>query len=437
MEDAKRSQSGAHRKLSAFVYLVSGVLGKASALALIPLYTRRLTIDEYGDWAIAQTLISLLPIVLSCGFISAVVRFYFEPHTSAANGFRFASAARWLVIVTVVNAAVVHSFVVYFKIRNVWIFSGYQFTLILWAAAGSAIAGVPYVVCRARQKPWQAAGWQSAQFAASIAAGLFFVGYQTRGYDGALIAAFVSSSAVGLAASAYIFAVLPAAPLKFKILTDAARFSVPFIPHYAFNQLQNVSDRWSMRIAGMGQLLAAYAVAVQLTVPANMVISAWNDAESPRQGEAYRTGGITALRQGFRRVVRMYLIVALIAVSLTAVFVLLAGHTIPASYGPSTKIALLLLGLVVVEAIYYPAASVCFYAGKPLQIPSITVGAGVVTLTLNLLLIPRFGLTGALVARAAAIALRSGSMVFVALAYVLQWREKTSTRPAGRLSVSE
>src|SRR5262245_14025817 len=60
------------------VYLAASILAKAGALVLIPLYTRKLSPDQYGDLVLAQVLVSILPTLLSWGLASAVGRFYFD-----------------------------------------------------------------------------------------------------------------------------------------------------------------------------------------------------------------------------------------------------------------------------------------------------------------------------------------------------------------------
>src|SRR5579862_8778204 len=96
----------------AVIYLIASVLAKAGAFLLIPLYTRKLSREEYGDYALAQTLISILPTLLSLGLFSAVSRFYFEGTDRIAARERVGGVARWLVLITLATALVLQVVIV-------------------------------------------------------------------------------------------------------------------------------------------------------------------------------------------------------------------------------------------------------------------------------------------------------------------------------------
>src|SRR5438874_10950083 len=61
----------------AFVYLVAGALSRVGALVLIPLYTRALSREDYGDYALALSIVAICPTLLTLGLTSSIPRAFF------------------------------------------------------------------------------------------------------------------------------------------------------------------------------------------------------------------------------------------------------------------------------------------------------------------------------------------------------------------------
>ena len=61
---------------NAAIYLGGSVLSRIGAVILIPLYTRRLTPADYGEYAIAVSFLSLLPNLLSLGLTAGLTRVF-------------------------------------------------------------------------------------------------------------------------------------------------------------------------------------------------------------------------------------------------------------------------------------------------------------------------------------------------------------------------
>ena len=79
--------AAARRVLSspAFIYLAGGALARAGAIFLIPLYTRRMSVDQYGGYALVTSLLALLPLFLSCGMTATLSKAYFDSSYSSAR----------------------------------------------------------------------------------------------------------------------------------------------------------------------------------------------------------------------------------------------------------------------------------------------------------------------------------------------------------------
>ena len=90
----------------AAVYLGASILARAGSLLLIPLYTRRLTLEEYGHYALFLTLLAFLPTFLSMGLVTAIPRAYFSEKDRADGLRRAAEVARWTALISLGTGAV-------------------------------------------------------------------------------------------------------------------------------------------------------------------------------------------------------------------------------------------------------------------------------------------------------------------------------------------
>jgi O-antigen/teichoic acid export membrane protein len=70
----------------------------------------------------------------------------------------------------------------------------------------------------------------------------------------------------------------------------------------------------------------------------------------------------------------------------------------------------ILLLLIVIESLYFPSVNALYYAKRTAYIPVITSATAVTNGVANLLLVPIYGLWGAIAARALSAVLRSGLM---------------------------
>jgi O-antigen/teichoic acid export membrane protein len=384
---------------SAGLYMLASVLARTGALILIPLYTRKLTIEEYGDYALAQTLVAMLPSFLSLGLSAAVSRFYFDGNDPGVSLPRVGGVARWLLLLTVLTSALLQAGIAFLgPAGGTGITGAWELTCVVWAAAGSAIAVVPLLYLKAAQRATSAVVFQLGQFVLNVAAGMVCVGLLARGLRGAIEALALAGVLNGLAATLFILVTLPGSMTR-SLLREALRFSLPFVPHYAANQLQYVSDRWTMKATGLQAALGSYSLAGQLTAPIVMVVGAWNEAFSPRMGEMYRLGALPNIRRNFRSVQRSYVLSAALPSAGLLLLLPAAAWMLPRDYAGALWLVPLLLVSSIVEALYLPNVNVLFYAGRTGQIPKITISAGVLNTALNLVLIPLYGVLGAVAAR--------------------------------------
>ncbi len=396
-------------KSPAVVYLGAALLSRVGGFLLVPLYTRRLTLEEYGEYALFLTLLTFLSTFLSLGLVGAITKFYFSSADRDDGRARAAEVARWVIAVCLTSGTILAITVwTLAPDAGVALWSRSTLLLAIVGGLGVAIGPIPSVLLRAEQRPYAAASFQLVQFATTIGAGLLFVLVLDRGYRGAIEAAAAGQAIAGLLAIAYVTA-LPRGAMSAATLRRALRFAVPFVPHFIAAWLQGAADRWIMNGAGYEAELGEYSLATQVASPVSMLVLAYNDSVGPTLGEHYRRGGLPEVRANLRGV-RLRFLAAVLGVGGVLV---LALPAIALLVGEDFRSGLLLVPFVLLTLVPDPALysadyHVVYYAGRTRVLGGATVIAALVNVALNLLLIPATGAWGAIAARFCAGATRAG-----------------------------
>ena len=394
----------------AAIYFGATLLARAGAILLIPIYTRRLTREEYGDYALAQTLIAFLPTFLSLGLLSAMARYYYDDKDVGASRDKAGAAARAMVLVSLVLALVAQAaIVVLAPAGRVGLGGRWELTCILWAGVGSSFAAAPAIYLRASQRPLSAAAFQLGQFASNTAAGIVLVAVLNRHLRGSIEASALAYGVDGLFGLLFIGVALKGR-VTVQRIREALRFSLPFVPHFAANQLQQISDRWTMKLEGMQAPLGSYALASQLTAPTFMAVIAWNDADTATMGEIFRARGLRGIGEELGRIRRGYVLAALVPGALITVALPVLALIVGGRFAGALWMIPFMCASMLVECLYFPYANVVFFASRTSLIPKITITSGLLNVALNLVLIRVMGVGGAIVARALSMGCRSLAM---------------------------
>jgi len=214
----------------AAVYLAAVVLSRAGAFLLIPLYTRRLTLEEYGQYALFLTLLAFLSTLMSAGLVAALPKAYFSEDDRAAGKRHAAEVARWLALISLGGAGILLVGVECVAAPD-WgdLLGRDTLRLAILGGAGTAVSAVPWTLLRSEQRPYAASAFQLLQLPAITGAGLFLVLVLDRGYTGAIEAAALAPMFTGVVSLVYIIK-LPKSGMHLTRLRRSLRFALPFIP---------------------------------------------------------------------------------------------------------------------------------------------------------------------------------------------------------------
>jgi len=395
-----------HGLATAAIYLIAALAGRVGSFLVIPLYTRKLTQEEYGTYGLIVSLLSLLPLCFCVGLNAGLTKVYFDTPTGEDPKDHVGGIAKGMICVATVFALLTVAAVFLVFPQGTLKLSPLQLTLVVLATLGTSYLSVPDLYLRASQRPMWVATLQLSNLGLLLGSALVLVGGLNRGLSGVVEAIFISgcfSATVGL----FFTLRMLGGKIDWTQLRKTFRFSAPFIFHYGASWAQMTGDRWVLSAFNFDQTLGAYFLAQQLTMPIAMAVVAWNDAEVPRMGQSYKKYGLAHLRQKFKTYTLHYAWVAGI-VSLALVLGRPIWTAIIGSRFESTMTILPWLALIGwIDAFYYPGSNLVFYTGKTYWIPVVTTLAAAVSIGLSILLLPRWGLPGLITAKIAASLVRS------------------------------
>ncbi|MBM3667328.1 MAG: hypothetical protein FJW90_07595 [Actinobacteria bacterium] len=392
-------------------YTASSVISKLIAVALLPLYTRYLTPEDYGAAEVLIVAVIAASIVIRLGIIEALLRFYYErdedPDKVVKTGF---ASLLWS---TTIGLAIAFPLaepisqllldrsdpeLVRIAIFGLWVFTMYEFLLALFRLDERAKAFLAFTV---------------SNVLVTIPVTVYLVVFQEEGAQGLLLGQY-ATGAVFLAALLVTqrrrLALLPDRPLLRRML----RFGLPTMPAELSLYSLNFIDRVMLvRLAGLADA-GLYALSVKFAQAVNVLVKGFQLAWPPL---AYSITDDDEARRAYAVIVTWFVVVCTFCVAglwLLSRWVvrLLAAPEFFESY---EAIGLVSTG-VMLYALYLVLVVVLGRTGRTeFNFPATAAGTAV-NIGLNLVLIPALGIVGAGVSLVASYA------VVLALMYVFTQR---------------
>lgn len=394
------------------VYLGAAVLSRLGSIVLVPLYTRQLTPDQYGSYALVVSLIALLPLVLSLGLTAVVSKVFFDASDPQVARERVGTVARWMFILAGSGGAALALLAALGWPEGALMLSREHVVLAALGGVGSAFATVPESYFRAARQATKVVALQLFTFFGTTGLGVLFVAGLHRGLSGAVEAMAIVGCSVGV--YALFFVLRLGGSLEPGTLARWLPLSVPFVVHFLASWLLTMGDRWVLSAQNLGGELGTYYLAVQLVSPAPLLVATWNELDAARMGEEYRSLGLAGSRASARKRGLVYFLVAVAGAVAVAVIVPFLPLVVGQRFLGAVVFVPALLGAHLLESQYFVPANLLFYAGRTAAIPVVTVTAGGLNVGLAWLLLPRFGVAGLLAARVFASFARSAMMAVAA-----------------------
>ncbi len=405
------------------VYGSALALSKGVGLLMVPVFTRFLTPDDYGRLDILQTLADVLSIVIAFGLTDTLFRFAGTARDTAEQRDVAAHIFGLAVAMAVVSAALTQAVAPVIAAALPGDPSVLQTRLILASLSLSVCILIPLAWLRMRDKAggYFAAGVGRVVLQGGLSAALLFLGF---GVTGVMVAGFTAAAVVAGCLAAWQYR---DTGIRFSLL-GLRRFGVyggPLVLTGVAGFVLGSFDRWLLADAvGPGQM-AQYALAAKFALVTALLIQPFDMWWLPRRfavlGEA---GGA----ERAARIVALGVTIAILAaVCIAGLGPALVRALTPESYHGAIRYLPWLAALAAVHGATTLFNMGCYSRHTTLRPLFIETASAALALAGYVILIPRFGGDGAVVATAVALSFR------LALTYWISQRTLFIPYPAIRL----
>lgn len=406
-------------------YGLGDLLTKAIAFLLIPVYTRYLSVADYGILGVASSLTAVLGILYPLGLNAAAMRFYYDAPDEASRRDLLGTLAVAVLLIglglTLVLAATpLGPTVLGAAVREIP-FSPYITTL-LWTACFANAATIPLVIFRVRERPRRYVAYTVGGFLLTTAAILYFVVGRRAGALGNLRGVMLAS---GVMMVAYVIATFRHANLTFRRrwLAEGLAYGLPVVPHLLAHWALTLSDRSILNHLVPLEQVGVYTLAYQVSAALGLITQALNTAWMPF---FYRLASESDAERKLARFFTYYLGIATFAALGLA---MLGGDVIllvanPTYHAAARWVAVITLAHLA-QGFYYPAVFALFYRRKTAYLPLLTGSAAALNIALNLALVPAWGIAAAAWSKVAAyIALAGITFAVGQRVYPIPWEHR-------------
>jgi len=375
------------------IYGLGGLVSRFVALLLLPLYTRYLTPADYGAVETLVALAAILATILRLGIASAFFRFYFDS-TDSAHRLRVVRTSFWFTM-TMATVGLVVGLLLAEQI-SAWLFdTDDRATLVrmafvlLWAQMNFEQMTALF---RVEERAVAFTAATLANLVITVSATIVFVVVLDWGATGVIAGNFTGTLAVYAALLVYRHGQL-GLTLDRPLLRRMNRFGLPLVPSMLALWMLNFGDRFFILKLADASDVGVYAIGSRIASAMVLLLTAFRAAWP---AFAFSIEDDDRARRAYSFVLTYLLFVAswaALALGLLAPWIV-EWLTTPAFYEASDVIALLAFGAVAFGG--FIVVSIGLGRTKRTQFNWVVTGsAAIVSITLNLLLIPPYGIVGA------------------------------------------
>ena len=389
------------------IYLFSNILNAVIPFILLPILTRYLSPEEYGEVAIFQTLLGALGAFVGMTFVGAANRKFYDSNLEKSELAEFIGSC-----VQLISISAVMVFSVFFLFRSnfsEWL--SLKPSYVLFAVVVSFCT----VIIALRLGQWQVqkkaidyGALQVSQSLLNMLLSLLLVVALLKGAAGRIDAQIVT----GLVFVLITFILLKKDGLlkvtvwRKEYLAEALRFGVPLMPHLAGGFLLNSVDRFVINDElGLAEA-GIYMVAVQLTAAVGIVFDAINKAYVPWLFERLKAD-VHKEKQKIVKLTYLWFLCIILGVVLAFfigpwLVVLVAGE----KYAQAGEvIGWLALGQGF-QGMYLMVTNYIFFSKKTGLLSVASISSGFINLLLLIVFVRILGLQGAAIAFALSMGIR-------------------------------
>jgi len=377
-------------------FAVGDVLARGFGLLLLPVYVAFLRPEDFGTLAVSGVVASIATVLFGCGLTGASLRFYYHLDETTRRQF-YGTVWLFLLLAPGLFLAVVES--LHGAPFN-WLLREIPYApyirLALWTAYSTVVLlAIPQEVLRASSNSAGYAALNAGQFAVAAGLTVWFLVILRAGVEGALWARLGGVVIVGLVGIISLRSVASFS-LNAGALIMALAYGLPLVPHFLAHWVLSASDRIILAKFVSLADVGVYSVGYQIGSVMMLFATAGNNSLIPLFGRLDLVKHKEVA--GLMRIITYYVLALTFLALAIAMFAEEFIRLLPASYGRAASVVPWVVFGYLFMALYYPAIDVLnLVLGDTKRVAATTVLAAGVNITLNIILVPRYGMIAAAV----------------------------------------
>lgn len=375
---------------------------KLIGLLLLPIYTDKLTTEQYGMWSILEISSQILIITFGLRLSTAMLRFYASEEDKVKKA-RIVFTAFWASLISIgIFNAFTHPFssdfsAFFFDTRE---FSTYFTLLIAWTSF-EILNQLALDLIRVKERPGLYITATISKFVIVLITNIYLIAFRGMGIEGIILGQLFGSVALFLMTLPFLMRAMSFS-IDFKVFREMFNYGFPLIFSGISSFILAVGDRYLVKVFLSYDDVGIYALGYKLSNIIKIVfVQAFQLSFLPIAFNMYHKENANRF---FTKVFTYYVLVifwAGLALSLFSREIINAFATNPDYYDAYLYIPWLTLAICFIGIQNFFMIGI-HYAKKTRILATITFFVMLVNVGLNLVLIPRFGLYGAAAAYIAA-----------------------------------
>jgi O-antigen/teichoic acid export membrane protein len=387
------------------IYGIGTILTRVVTFLLLPLYTNVFTTEEYGIVSLAYAFIGFVMIAYRYGMDSALMKYYID-----AEGENKKTYFTTIFSIQTLTSLIFSLFLFLTAGFVAPIFLGGEYkqlmqlvTIILFL---DALWMLPMLLLRADEKPRQYISYSLLNVILTMAFNIYLVVFLKMGITGVLIGNIIASGALVLATAPIIIKNFSFKTISRSALREVLKFGLPFFPAGIFTVIMELSDRYLLEWLADTSTVGLYSAGNKLGMFGLLLVMGFNMGWTPY---FLKKGKDADAPQTFARVSTYFLglvgcFIVLISLWIDQLVQLRIGNAyfIGEEFWSSIQVVPIILLGYYFFGLYVLQLPGVFMTKKTKWVPFFRGIGAILTILVNILLIPVFGIIGAASAKAIA-----------------------------------
>lgn len=380
---------------SSSIYVLSSIASALIPFILLPILTRYLTPEEYGQIAMFIIFTSALAALIGFSVNGAANRRFFDENIIPAELARFNGNCFFILLASTSLSLIILAFIdnflaAYLGIPTTWVYLG------ILSVFFSFILNIRLGQWQIRGRAKSYGVLQITNALVVLLFSLLFVILFKLGSDGRIFAIVITSTMIGFV-SYKILRKDKLVTFEYNIndIKYALSFGVPLIPHVLGGFLLLSIDRLIINKELGLEMTGIYMVALSLGNALNIIFTSINKAYSPwlfsQLKENDLSKKISIVKKTYIYFVFLILMALLSFFIAPTILKLIVGEKF---YQAAEVLPFIIAGQIFL-GMYFMVTNYIFYIKKTKYLSYVTISSGVINIALLLILIPHYGIIGA------------------------------------------